>query len=44
MDKLDKILLWFIIPILIVLGICGTAVIVALSLKLLFNISVPGLA
>lgn len=43
MDKLLDIALWILIPIAILLAICGTSVVVCLCLNLFFGINVFGL-
>lgn len=43
MDKLMEIVLWILVPIVVLLAICGTSVVVALCLHLFFGVNVFGL-
>jgi len=43
MDKLLEIALWILVPILILLVVCGTSIVVALFLHLFFGLGVIGL-
>lgn len=43
MERLTEIALWILIPIAVILAICGTTIVVALFLYLMFGIQVPGL-
>ena len=43
MDKLLDIALWILIPIVVLLAVCGTSVVVCLCLNLFFGINVFGL-
>lgn len=43
MDKLLEIALWILIPIIVLLAVCGTSIVVALFLHLFFGVSVFGL-
>ena len=43
MDKLLEIALWILVPIVIVLAVCGASIAVALCLNLFFGVPVFGL-
>ena len=43
MDKLLEIALWILVPIAVLLAICGASVVVALFLHLFFGVNVLGL-
>ena len=43
MDRILEIALWILIPIAILLAICGTSLVIALCLHLFFGVSIFGL-
>lgn len=44
MEKLLDVALWILVPIAVILTICGTALVFALFLYLIFGIPLPGLS
>ena len=43
MNKLLEIALWILVPIVVLLAVCGTSIVIALFLHLFFGVGVFGL-